>query len=460
MQIKEQASIRIVDNGRDVSVTTALSLDDLQKNGLAWCEPVKALAAQPDAFVRLGTYLNIAAICRQSALPVEEIGILRRVAREFGRQCADVTPRIQALLPHDEIAPDLPAGWSIVAVDRDEQRFKSLAAIEGNVYANFWHPGAKLGGLPGTLGLDALPGNAALDNVSFHVCLNNVVVATVPAVVDATHTLAWVTNHPSSGPMPIEVHFAQPDQDRTEACKVIVAYLRHLAKRYGASQFSIMERPDEQFTLYRAIIKKARAYSAELWDRPVVDLRASHERIYAGIRKSYKSNINWCAKNLTVDYLSGDAITNEMTMYIYSVIQDLHKELIEKYSDGMTTDLFMHPLLMCRIGNGEVAITRTADGVPWGITVTTWDGGVGYYALGGSRTLQGKNVGHFIVHDAIQRAKARGLQTYVMNRFFPATVSLNQTQPKLQCDRAFNIAFFKRGYSDDTEIVNVYHVLS
>jgi hypothetical protein len=161
-----------------------------------------------------------------------------------------------------------------------------------------------------------------------------------------------------------------------------------------------------------------------------------------------------------VEYVSGEAITNEKAKYIYGVIQDLHKALIEKYTDGMTTELFMHPVLMCRIGNGEVAITRTADGVPCGLTVSTYDGGIGYYALGGSTILQGKNVGHFVVYDAILRAKARGLQTYVMNRFFPASVSLSKVQPKIMSDRSFNIAFFKRGYSDDTEFINVYNVLA
>jgi hypothetical protein len=459
MQNNKQASVRIRANGQEASVTTVLSLEDLDKNGVAWCEPVKALIDEPNPLKRLGTHLNIATICRENDRRVAEIGILRRVAREFGREFGDVTSRIQALLPHDQIMPDVPSGWFIVSVDHDEPRFKSLVGIDGNVYADFWHPGAKFGGLTGTLGLDTLPKNPTLDNVSFHVCFNDEIVATVPVVVDATHTAAWVTNHPSSGCMPIEVHFANTKLDRAEVCKVVIIYLKHLAKRYGASQFTLMERPEEDFALYKNIIKRARSYSAELWDRPIVDLRPEKNKLFSGIRKSYKSNINWCAKNLVIEYLTGDEITNERARYVYSVIQDLHKELIEKYSDGMTTELFMQPILMCRVGKGEVAIAKTADGIPYGLTVSTYDGGVGYYALGGSRTLQGRNVGHFIVYDAILRAKARGVEKYVMNRFFAASVSLNRMQPKIMGDRSFNIAFFKRGYSDDTEFVNVYNVL-
>jgi hypothetical protein len=460
MQINKQASIKITSDGQEILATTTLSLNDLQKNGVAWCEPIKGLSTDSSPLLRIGTYLNVATICRESGLLAEELGVLRRAAREFGQQIGDIGSRIQALSAHNGIEPVLPAGWSVVSFDRDAQGFKSLAGIEGNVYADFWHPGARFGGLIGTPELDSLPKNETLDNVSFHICWKGALIATVPAVVDAMHTIAWVTNHPSGGAMPIEVHFSTPEFDRVEIYKVVLAYLNWLTKHYGASQFLIMERPEDKFALYRSIIKKGRVYSAELWDRPIVNLGVDAERLYAGIRKSYKSSINWCAKNLVMEYLSGEALTNEKMNYVYSSIQNLHKELLEKYADGMTTELFMHPMLMCKADKGEVAIARTADGVPWGLTVSTWDGGIGYYALGGSRVLQGKNTGHFIVYDAILRAKERGLETYVMNRFFPASVALNRMQPKIMSDRSFNIAFFKRGYSDDTEFVNVYSVLS
>ncbi|WP_233804013.1 hypothetical protein [Paraburkholderia sp. HP33-1] len=459
MEINKQATIQINANGESVSITTSLSLDDLDRNGIGWCEPIKALESQPSNLVHIGTYLNIAQICLESGRLIERLGVLRRVARQFGRQLGDVSQQIDLLAGSGLPMPDLPAGWSVEAIDRDERQFKALACIDGPVYSNFWHPGARYGGLAGTPGLESLQPPPALDNASFHVCFNGAVVATVPVVVDATHSAAWVTNHPTSGYMPIEVHFSDAKANRSDVYKVVVAYLKHVTKAFGASQFAIMEPPSDHFALYKQILKKARWYSAQIWDRPYVDLTLSDSELISGIRKSYRSHINWCARNLVVEYWSGDQITSEKTREIYSVIQEVKSEMLAKYADGMTLELFMHPILMCRVGKGEVAIARTTDGVPYGVTVTTYDNGVAYYAIGGSKVLDGKNVGHFILYDAIKRAKAKGLRRYLMNRLFPSSVSTDKTNIKLTVERNINITFFKRGYSDDCEFVNVYNVL-
>ncbi|MBO9536360.1 GNAT family N-acetyltransferase [Herbaspirillum sp.] len=457
----QQSSIEITANGEAITVTTTLSLKDLEANGVGGCQPVKQLKSETSQIIRLGTYLNLADILHECGRNVDELGILRRARREFDAYLSGQKERIVALLASELPLPAMPDRWTIVALDRDEPQFKRLAGIDGNVYANFWHPGAKLGGLAGTRNLDILKQPADIDNASFHVCFNGSVVATVPVAINATHVAGWVTNHPSSGCMPIEIHFAQDATERDEAYKIIVSYLQYMARSFGADNFTIAERPEDHFALYKQIIKKARSYSAEIWDSPYVDLTAPEEQLFANVRKSYKSNINWCAKNLTTEYFSGEQINNESSAYFFNVIQDLHQELIAKYTDGMTQELFYHPILMCANGQGEVAISKTADGTPYGISVTTYDNGIAYYALAGSReVMRGKNPGHFIVYDAIRRAKARGQTRYVMNRFFGASVSLNQTDVKVMIDRAFNISFFKRGYSGDCSFANVYQVFT
>jgi hypothetical protein len=465
METTKQSTIQIDANGQSVSVATSLSLDDFDKNGIGWCEPVKALQTQANALVHIGTYLNIAQICLESGRLLDKLGALRRVARQFGRELGNVSQRIEALANGALAQPELPAQWSIVAVDREEGRFKALAGIDGPLYSNFWHPGAKYGGLAGTPGLEGLAPDATLDNASFHVCFKGEVVATVPVVVDATHTAAWVTNHPSSGYMPIEVHFKDEDGAagasvaRSDVYKVVIAYLKHLTRAFGASQFAIMEPPSDNFALYKQILKKARSYSAQIWDRPYVDLSLPESAIFSGIRKSYRSHINWCAKNLTVEYWSGDQIKGEKANEIYAVIQEVKSDMLAKYTDGMTLELFMHPILMCRNGKGEVAITRTPQGVPVGVTVSTYDNGVAYYAIGGSKVYEGKNVGHFVLYDAIMRAKAKGVGRYLMNRLFPASVATDKAGVRLMVERNITITFFKRGFSDDCEFVNVYNVL-
>jgi len=463
MEKNTQSTIKIDANGQSASVTTSLSLDDLDRNGVGWCEPVQALQAEASPLVHIGTYLNIAQICLENGRLLEALGVLRRVARQFGRQLGNVSQRVEALANGGLPMPELPTHWSIVAVDRDEARFKALAGIDGPIFSNFWHPGAKFGGLAGTPGLEGLAPDQTLDNASFHVCFKGAVVATVPVVVDATHTAAWVTNHPSSGYMPIEVHFtdahADGQIDRRDVYKVVVAYLKHLTRVFGASQFAIAEPPSDNFALYKQILKKARSYSAQIWDRPYVDLTLPDAAVFSGIRKSYRSHINWCAKNLTVEYLSGDQIKGEKANEIYAVIQEVKSDMLAKYTDGMTLELFMHPILMCRNGKGEVAITRTPQGAPVGVTVTTYDNGVAYYAIGGSKVYEGKNVGHFVLYDAIMRAKAKGVRRYLMNRLFPASVATDKAAVRLMVERNITITFFKRGFSDDCEFVNVYNVL-
>ena len=413
---------------------------------------------QASLATKLGTYLNVAQLCEVWERPVDQAGALRRAIREFGGNPGGIVSKLDAILQRGVPLPDLPSGWSIVAFDRDEAGFSQLAGAEGGVFGNFWHPGAKFGGLLGTHGLEFLEQPQHIDNISFHVCFNGVLIATVPVVIDATHVAAWVTNHPAVGCMPIEVHFSDTAGERSEAYKVVALYLQYLARAYGATSFMVMEWPEEGFGLYRQIIKRAKSCSAEIWDRPYVDLEQEVSGIFSAVRKSYKSNINWCAKNLTVEYYSGEDVTDERMGYFYNVIQDLHQELIAKYGDGMTPDLFLQPILMCRNGQGEVAIAKTAEGVPYGMTVTTYAGGKAFYALAGSRILNGKNVGHFVTYDSILRAKAKGMRRYILNRFFGASVSLNQQNVKLMLERAATIIFFKRGFSDDSEFANVYQV--
>lgn len=457
-ELVKQHSFQIIDNGEVFVVSTILSLDDLDLNGVANCQPVKQLDGQENKIFRLGTYMNIAEICKENGRMVDEIAALRRVEREFSSQFKDVATRIESIKELVATMPKMPAGWSIVAYNQEPENFRILANIKGDVYSDFWHPGAKLGGLLGTIGLAVVDKQRGIDNLSFHVCKNERVLATIPTVVDATHTLAWVTNHPSSGPMPIEVHFIDKNVDRNTVYKMVYLHLNHLLRNFGAKNFIIMEHPENQFILYRYLVKKAKYYSAEIWDRPYVDLSYNEKTLFSKVRKSFKSNINWCTRNMVTDYFTGTMITDQMMRYFYEVIQDLHKELLEKNTDGMTYDLFMHPILMCRNGMGEVAITRTYDDIPYGITVTTYDGGIAYYALGGSRKLNGRDVGHFIVFDSLIRAKSNGMSKYILNRFFSASISLKNMNSNILEERAINLTFYKRGYSGDCEFINVYNV--
>jgi hypothetical protein len=228
---------------------------------------------------------------------------------------------------------------------------------------------------------------------------------------------------------------------------------------FGAKQFVIRESDRERMSLYRRLVS-ARIFSAEMWDRPYVQLAdCSEEQIFADVRKSYKSHINWGRYNLVMEYLSGDQLTAAMVGRVYQNIQTCHHKLIQTFGDGMSQEMFTAPMAMCQMGKGEVAIATTQGGGMCGVTVVTDAGGISHYALGGSVPQENKNPGQFIVYDSILRAKARGSLRYIVNREFAAPLSIDQLQMKVLSRHDTNLTFFKRGFSDLTETMSVYKVL-
>lgn len=448
----------------------SVTLDGVEERGVGDCDVVRALDGQGEAQLRLATCVHLAAACRRAGRPLDELAALRRAARELAvPPTAGLAGRIAELAAEHDAPRPLAGGWSIVDYPRDPKGFCALAGISDEVHDAFWHPGARLSGLAGTVGLPAEGHGWGGDNVSFHLCHDDRLVATVPAVIDAAHVLAWGRTHPGAPTMPIEIRLADEPVgsdgpvepvDRSRVLELVWDELRRLVRVWGATCFRVMERPEDDHLLHRLVVRKARRYGAELWDRPVADLGEDEATLFGGVRKSFRSNINWCRKNLVTQYLSGAELTAETVRSLYLTMQELHASLIERYGDGMTNYLFLRPLLMCVVGMGEVAVTRTPDGTAQAMTATTYDGGVAYYALGGSRTLEGKHVGHFAVYDSMLRAKQKGMHTYVFDRFNGPSVGFDGRVVVERWSREDNILFFKRGFSDDSEVVAVYTVFA
>jgi hypothetical protein len=261
-----------------------------------------------------------------------------------------------------------------------------------------------------------------------------------------------------SGGIPIAVHFDRTAASPAKILNLVLRHLDHVLQSFGARQIVIREPFQDSMLLYKALGPGA-TFSAEVWDRPVVQLAQREEEIFAKIRNSYKSHVNWGRSNLLMEYLAGDQLTTPEIDRVHHTLTHCHQKLIQKYGDGMTHSMFLPPLLMCQMKKGEVAIARTKEGVVCGITVVTDEGEISNYALGGSIPQQNKNPGQFIVYDSIIRAKARGSQLYHMNREFSAPVSIEQLQLRIQSVHDTNLILFKRGYGDFLDVFNVYKVL-
>ena len=437
---------------------TTVDLEDIDTNGVAWSQVMRQpFSGRPGWFERLATLLNVASICRENDRPLDELAALRMARRMTGGDLESVNQRIAECRELGRSVPTNEHGLRVVSFQEDPAAFEALigSASIGN---NFHHPGARFNGLTGVNGRLLLPPDASIDNVSFAICDERQRLAVVPCIIQRDDVISWVAPYLPSGGIPIVVHFDAAAANSAKILNLVLRYLDHLLQSFGARQAVIREPFPDSMLLFKALGPGA-TFSAEVWDRPVVDLAPREEEIFAKIRNSYKSHVNWGRKNLLMEYLVGDQLTAAEIDRVHQILTHCHQKLIQKYGDGMTHNMFLPPLLMCQMKKGEVAIARTADGTVCGITVVTDEGGISNYALGGSIPQQNKNPGHFIVYDSIIRSKARGSNSYHMNREFAAPVSIEQLQLRIQSVHDTNLIMFKRGFGDFLEVFNVYKVL-
>jgi hypothetical protein len=452
------AKTKLSQDGTVREFATTVDLEDIEKNGVAWSQVLRQpFSGKTGWFERLAALLNVATVCRENGKMLDELAALRMARRMTSGELAPVNQRIEECRGAGKSEHTNEHALRVVSFQEDPAGFQSLLGST-SIGNNFHHPGAEFNGLTGVNGRLLLPPDASVDNVSFAICDERRRLAVVPCIIQRDDVISWVAPHLPSGGIPIAIHFDAAAANPGKILKLILRHLDHLLQSFGARQIVIREPFQDTMLLYKAIGPGA-TFSAEVWDRPVVKLAQREEELFAKIRDSYKSHVNWGRSNLSMEYLTGDQLTTATIEHVHQLLTHCHQKLIEKYGDGMSHSMFLPPLVMCQMKKGEVAIARTKDGTVCGVTVVTDEGGISNYALGGSIPQQNKNPGHFIVYDSIIRAKARGSQLYHMNREFSAPVSIEQLQVKLQSVHDTNLILFKRGFGDFLEVFNVYKVL-
>ena len=452
------ASIVLPRNGIATEFKNLVKLQDIDENGVIWSRLIQEhLRPGTELLDTLAALLNTASACAAHGRPLDEIAALRIARRLTGGGLNQVSQMIKERQTAGAFRPKLDAGWRIVSLHEEPEAFLALFQ-ERAVCSNFVHPGARYDGLFGVQQTALYPEDGSTDNVSFAILKDEQVVAVVPCLVQGDHILSWVAAHLPAGGLPIKIHLSGSASTQNNALALALQYMNHLCRTFGAQEMCIQEPMPANLGLYK-LVGRSQVFSAELWDRPVVNLEQTEAALFSAVRKSYKSQINWGRQHLQMTYWSGDQITKARAQEIYNIIQHCHQKVIQKYGDGMTLSMFMQPIIMCQMGRGEVAIAKTADGMPCGITVVTDEDGISFYALGGSTPLDNKNPGQFIVYDSILRAKARGNRSYHVNRAFSAPISQTRLNTQVKTVHDMNLIFFKRGFSDTQESFQVYKVL-
>ncbi len=444
-------------NGANRSITTGAFIEDIDKNGIAWCEPVRKLATAPfDPILALGVYLNLANICRSQGRAADEMAALRCAKRIGGVDVADIE---RAIAGSPQVCRYVPlAGfdeYSIVSFADDRAAFETLLEPEKLVPENLYYAREPYSRPPGTK--DALPQMDGVEDLSFHVCSGAKRLATVPLSLGHDGIARWAPLVTNYGPIPARIHLADDCRNPSKTINAALDYLMFLMRSYGIKEAALQEPRPAQMLLYK-LLGRHHLFSAEIWYRPVVHLDQTDNAIFAGVRDSYKSNINWCRANLSMTYYDRERLHDGAVAEVRSAIQTCHRKVIQSRGDNMTPGSFDLAISMCRANHGEAAIARTAEGAVCGVTVTTDDAGVAYYALGGQIQLGNKNPGHFMLFDALVRAKRRGLQRFHPNTLAPPPIQRElldiTARPRWQVDNFF----FKRGFSDDLDIVHVYRI--
>ncbi len=442
-----------------MEIGVEISFEDIDRNGVAWCEPVRALVGQPAQTVRLlGVLIVVAAICREGGRIRDALGALRMARRISAGSLRSIGASIAETL--SILGRNAASDADVTAVSYASEPEKFLQYINGNrISGSSYHPGLEYGGLFGIPGFDGRLDRPDVDNVSFLILIEGRVACVVPMLIYPDHVGSWVRWVEGMPGMPIEV-FCSAAVDRAAIYKCLGLYLKDLIRCYGVRMFSVHEEPAHAVALSRSMGHHF-GYSLEVWDRPIVDLTRDIESIYGGVRKSYKSSINWGRRYLEMRYFSGSQLDDDAVSGALRALRKSQEQMYSQYGDAFDRKLFDEAIAMCKQGDGEVSISYLPDGEVCGAVIATDAGGISYYALGGSRIVNGnRNPSQWNVFHAIERAKIRGNVEFHLGRLFGPPISSNGYSIRKMSKRERDISFFKHGFSGYSESRYVYQFMT
>ncbi len=170
----------------------------------------------------------------------------------------------------------------------------------------------------------------------------------------------------------------------------------------------------------------------------IIDLKQTPEEIKLGVRKSYKSLINWGQKNLSVDIIDEKSGNKEQ----FDHFRELHitvagRETRSKESWDCQFDWI-------KSGHGFVVLAKLQGELVSGV-MNLYGTDEVYYGVGvNRRDLMAKKIaiGHYPIWLSILEAQKRNLKIY----------NLGSIGPNFHSDKERDIALFKKGFSSQIRI--------
>ena len=164
-----------------------------------------------------------------------------------------------------------------------------------------------------------------------------------------------------------------------------------------------------------------------------IDLNAPQESIAAGLRKSYRSLVNWGRRNITLTYVNA----GNPDLSLFRTFQEFHRCVAGRVTRPQESWDIMFETVAS--GSGELSLGHDADGNLISATLVIDGESVSQYSSAVyDRERFDKPIGHWPVFNAVLRAKARGRSSFLLGEI-PTMGTAS--------DKEVSIGKFKRGFT-------------
>lgn len=244
---------------------------------------------------------------------------------------------------------------------------------------------------------------------------------------------------------PIRIQLARdmPESKALQATEAAIVALEELGLRYGAANIRIEDSDMESTETPIGRVIRTRSYITNFCISLATDLTVDDKSMWRGIRKSFRSLINGSAKIINIRRFN-------------STLQDERIIQCWNHLRGITRNQLTDPLVklvvdIIRRGNGEIAAGFSLEGNCIGVVVILDDCGKSlYYAGHFVEDGTGKRHSHYLLFDALRRAKARKSDRFYFSYFDPNPFEMHGAMfgvdPDMERGR-----FFMRGFSSHVQ---------